>query len=81
MVELHTSELLLSGLPVRCEQAARIGAHLHELHRLFDVGLSGKHRALRRGQVEQRHRGGLRISRLVQIPQIGVQPALPVPGG
>ena len=73
MVELHAGELLLSCLPVRCQQAARIGAHLHELQGLFDVGLGRKHRPLRRDQVEQLRRHRLRVVPRPQVSEIGIQ--------
>ena len=63
MVELHAGELLLGCLPVGCQQAARIGAHLHELHGLLDVRLGRKHRPLGGGQIEQLRRHGPRVVR------------------
>ena len=52
MMELHARELLLGGLKLRREEAARVGADLHELQGLVDVSSSWKHCPLHSGQIE-----------------------------
>ncbi|CFR92097.1 Uncharacterised protein [Mycobacterium tuberculosis] len=52
MMQAHAGELLLGCLPVRCEQAAGVGANLHEFEALLDLCVGREHRALRRGEIE-----------------------------